>query len=213
MKTTASLELVFVTALVSLLLLSCKKNTIKDNVYFSGRVTYACNGNPVKHCNVDAGLYYVPSETAETKILGSTTTDENGVYSFAIDFSFKGSFINYYVVVSGGVDSVYERVNNNSAAVNSNPVVTDCYIDAPRIVFFHVKNVPPSFANDNLVYLYTCSHSITNLPGPSVDTTLSCKTYGRYNYSFTYYTNGDTVYAGGHVDKGCFDTTYVDLFY
>ncbi len=189
---------------------------------FHGRVTYSCDGSPVKGMEV----YIVRNSYLDRYIVGYATTDENGYYQLQTKVKREGVLDYYELVTTSKISPkpdyfiIAGFTKNYSTDDDNKSVTIDISIPAYQVVKFHIKNTNPFDDNDvfilsNVQYDYS-SQGPLQLFGMQVDTMV--RGYGTqsepFPYTYQFIKNGiDSLVSNSIIPVGCFNEPVIDIFY
>ena len=200
---------------VVFLLSSCKKKGKSDFV-LNGIITDTSFGIP--HSGASIKLYEtIPGSNSEN-LLGTTSTNSSGQYSFTFP---RNSALSYRVnCVKNNYFDLNEIINFSDLTIE-NDNVRDYTTTAKSWVNLHFVNEAPSNAIDEVKFHRIAGKSNCDLCCPSgeisivgiVDTSIYCINDGNTSYTYTYSISGTTVIGDKTAVTTAFDTTEILLTY
>ena len=200
---------------------ACKKNKNRD-ITFQGVVTDLNTSDPSSGITIKFYYQEIGNSTFSSayKLIGSTTTDANGNYSFSTE---KLSAASYRYELSSARDFT-SSYSENADNISSSEVNTRNFtIESKSWFSIRIHNGSPVGALDEIIYQNTglsdCSSCCNNTAfvhtGMVLDTTFVCTKKGGKNINFTWSVTKATVTNNYNQSLYCapYDTTYYYLNY
>lgn len=207
---------------------SCHKD-FPIQVTFHGKVTYQCDGSPVKGLKVEIVRGFDTGREGNSHV-GDAITDGNGQYYLDTKVEREGSFRYYELITTGYIDPkppyfIVQGIVEKYRGEDLEDVEINTSIPSYRILRFHIKNISPVDSSDlfkgidQVIYYYSNPvHSNlcnVNLSGESIDTTIIIPSEASDTLHYEYYfkKNGQEFAVNDSVLTICNDTLFRDIFY
>ena len=199
-------------------LFGCKKGPY--SAHFHGRITFQCDGRPVKGLHV---IIHQVSPHLESGV-GSAITDGDGYFSFQDDVTIDRSYDYFTLDTFGQIDDTIPPIPQGGelahSGSHSEDVELNAEIKAVQQVQFHLVNSIPFDNNDNFILIKQLDqiHSIylyTNLIGV-VDTVLlfSGIESSPFTYEYQFVKNDDTLSIRDSIFiSSCYTIPVIDILY
>ena len=207
-------------ALIFLLLIysSCQKSDLHG--HYHGRITYECDGSPVKGIKVN--IYWIDFHS-DTHMLKEARTDNSGYYSMDDVIAHSGSLDYYELVTTKDIDSPpFYFIPDRGWTKKFSPddkedIQIDLSIPSNSFISFHIKNNNPYDQNDvfNLKQLDMNGYYAWQWQGESIDSILNITVapVDTFIYVYSFIKSGLEHTVQDSVTGLCNDSNLVNIFY
>lgn len=204
---------ILIIALAISLLSSCKKG--KADFTITGTITNTSLNSGLSGATVT--LHEIPAGSVSSELIGTTTTNLSGVYSFSFPRNQSESYT--ITCVKSNHFSIEESINFSDLSINEDNVI-NYSTTAKSWVKLRFLNSTPS-GSDVLNFTRTagksdcdacCTSTETSLINV-LDTNIYCINDGNSIYSYNYIHQGTTNFGEMSVVTASYDTTEILLNY